>query len=361
MYRAIIVDDIPIIRDRITKQIDESPYNVVTVGWAANGEEALEWLGKYFADICITDIRMPVLDGLGLIERIRDKYQWMSSVIISSYDEFEYAKKGIELEAVNYILKPVEKEILDSTLKKVTDKISKVRAEEAASLLLAGMNGCSKLLQKWIEHLKMTEPMLSELVEETVQVLSRMVGERSFLLEMMAQEWLNVVTAALKQEKISLNNLLENEHEFSKKALSYDENAAFYCSACNHRLGQGAKEIYGLLSDSKRTSHSRLIDNIINYIEKNYMRKELTLQEIADFAQISRNHMANLIKQDLGMTLWNYIVDLRIKKAKELLLESSMKNYEVAASVGYEDYMYFSQLFKEHTGMSPAEYRKKME
>ena len=95
MYRALVVDDVDAIRYSIAAQVDDLPVPVNVAGTAGNGKMALEWLNTYYADICITDIRMPVIDGLELIKKIRERFPWMASLVISSYDDFSYARSSI--------------------------------------------------------------------------------------------------------------------------------------------------------------------------------------------------------------------------------------------------------------------------
>lgn len=360
MYRAIIVDDIPIICTSIARQVNESASPVLAAGIAANGGQALEWLQEHYADICITDIRMPVVDGLELIKKVRENYPWMASLVISSFDEFSYAQKSVQLEAVDYILKPVEQENLDAGLKKAVERLEKSRTVEAASILLAGMSTYGKLLEKWAERLKLSDTISSSLIDETGDAFRRIAGGKHYLLEYMSIEWLSIAAAELKLEKPDICFQKADRKDAVPKSAMHEEAEEEHRSACARILEEGMKTIAIQVSAEKGTYHSKLVESIISFIGQNYLRKDLTLQELAEYGAVSKNHMANLFKQETGMTVWNYIVTLRMKKAGELLQESSMKNYEIALSVGYEDYTYFSQLFKEHYGVSPAEYKKRI-
>ncbi|MDF2653429.1 MAG: AraC family transcriptional regulator, partial [Paenibacillus sp.] len=104
MYRTLIVDDAYPIRISLQKSVGDCEFMIVS-GLAQNGLNAIQWLKSNYADICITDIRMPKMDGLELLERIKVDYPWMVSIVVSSYDEFAYARRSIKLDAVDYILK----------------------------------------------------------------------------------------------------------------------------------------------------------------------------------------------------------------------------------------------------------------
>lgn len=89
------------------------------IGDAENGKEALEKIEQNEPDVVLTDIRMPYMDGLEMAENIRQRYPSIKIVIFSGFDEFEYAKKAIKLNVIEYILKPVNVEELTAILKKI--------------------------------------------------------------------------------------------------------------------------------------------------------------------------------------------------------------------------------------------------
>ena len=119
LYRIILADDEEEVRKSIIKKIDWQAAGFEVVGDAENGREALEKIEALEPDVVMTDIRMPYMDGLELIERIRRKYPSMKVLIFSGFDDFEYAKQAIKLNVTEYILKPVNVEELTGILKRV--------------------------------------------------------------------------------------------------------------------------------------------------------------------------------------------------------------------------------------------------
>ncbi|MCR5002425.1 MAG: response regulator [Lachnospiraceae bacterium] len=112
LYKVILVDDEEEVREAIRKRIDWEEIGFTVAGTAENGEEALELAESCEPDVIMTDIQMPFMDGLTLIRKIKEKIPDLRSVIFSGYDDFEYAKEAIRLEAEEYILKPVDAEEL---------------------------------------------------------------------------------------------------------------------------------------------------------------------------------------------------------------------------------------------------------
>ena len=129
MLKVLIVDDEPIHRRGLTNMI-RSLRPDYSVSDAKNGAEALEYLNHNQIDLLITDIQMPIMNGLQLIEKIVESGKKIKIVILSVYGYFDYAQKAIALGAFDYILKPVDEVMVDKVLKKVEKSILQPLAEQ---------------------------------------------------------------------------------------------------------------------------------------------------------------------------------------------------------------------------------------
>lgn len=130
MYRAIIVDDEEKICRLIEMLGDWDRLGIEICGVFYDGEDALEYILADAPDIVITDIKMPVYDGLELIEKTREAGIDSSFVIISGYRHFEYAYRSMQFGIVDYLLKPVDSENLNHTLEKICRNLESRRVEE---------------------------------------------------------------------------------------------------------------------------------------------------------------------------------------------------------------------------------------
>ncbi len=119
LYKIMLVDDEEEVRTSIIRKIDWADAGFEVIGDAENGKEALEKIEICEPDVVLTDIRMPYMDGLELAERLRLLHPSIKIVIFSGFDEFEYAKKAIKLNVIEYILKPVNVEELTAILKRI--------------------------------------------------------------------------------------------------------------------------------------------------------------------------------------------------------------------------------------------------
>ena len=106
MLRLIIVDDEKIIRESIRSLIDWESLGIEVVGVCKNGLEAYDAILDSYPDIVLTDIKMPGLSGLELIEKLNDTRENIQFIILSGYSEFEYAKQARRFGIRHYLLKP---------------------------------------------------------------------------------------------------------------------------------------------------------------------------------------------------------------------------------------------------------------
>lgn len=155
MIKMFIVDDESIIRTGIKNSIDWGSFDVEIAGEAKNGREALSKAIELNPDIVITDIRMPVMDGLELTQSLKEHVPNTKIIILSGYNDFEYAKKAIELGVCEYLLKPVGAEELVKLVLKLKDQIineSKKRDMEISAQLLFNEN-LPYIQSKFIDNL----------------------------------------------------------------------------------------------------------------------------------------------------------------------------------------------------------------
>jgi len=252
VYTVLIVDDEFLIRKGMRQFLDWEQYGFTIIGEVANGLEALKFVKENKVDLVITDIRMPGLDGLELVEKLHENNLYPYVTILSGYGEFEYARKAIEREVLSYLLKPIEEEELIEMLKRAKQKLDEAGAKPEAVL---------SITERIIQKLKPEVPP------------------------------------------------------------------------------------------------KRIAKEILEYMEDN-LGSNLSLEQIGEKFLLSNSYVSSLLKKQLGSNFQSILIDMRIIKAKDLLAtQNTLKIYEIANLVGYEDVQYFDRLFKKKEGISPREYR----
>lgn len=124
-YSVLLVDDEEDVIRIIMKKLDWESMGLVIIGHAANGVEALEMAEELSPDIVMTDIKMPYMDGLTLCKKLKELSRTIRVIIFSGFDEFEYAKEAIKMEAAEYLLKPVNAVELKEVFERVKNDLDR--------------------------------------------------------------------------------------------------------------------------------------------------------------------------------------------------------------------------------------------
>ena len=122
------------------------------------------------------------------------------------------------------------------------------------------------------------------------------------------------------------------------------------------------KAIYNINQNSKQPDHINAVNYSLpvrlacEYIEKNF-QENINLNKISNYVSLSKNYFCNIFKKETGITIWDYLIKIRMEEAKQMLLDTGLKTYEVSERVGYDDPSYFGRLFKKYTDFTPIEFR----
>lgn len=131
----------------------------------------------------------------------------------------------------------------------------------------------------------------------------------------------------------------------------------FFGEACEV-VARHTKRVISILSAMNTSSSERQARLAIDYIQKNYMVPDLSLNSICSYLNISTSYFSTIFKEETGETFTEVLIRTRMEKAKELLENTTMKNYEIAEKVGFSDPHYFGISFKKMTGYTPTEYAR---
>ncbi|WP_256758797.1 response regulator [Cohnella sp. WQ 127256] len=130
MYKLLFVDDEILVRKAISSQMNWAEYGFECIGVSEDGIEALEFVERNRPDVVLTDIDMPFMDGLELTKELSERYPLIKVIILTGYDDFEYAQQAIKMQAVDYILKPITPDDLGEVLSKLKSELDVTRGEK---------------------------------------------------------------------------------------------------------------------------------------------------------------------------------------------------------------------------------------
>lgn len=409
--KVFLADDEIVVREGIRESFpwDETPYTLV--GEAPDGEMALPIIRDTNPDIVITDIRMPFMDGLELCRTLRAQMPWIGIIVLSGYDEFEYARQCIRLGVREYLLKPINAEKLKEVLDKVSAEIMEERKTfEHAASLRTRMETEGKFLKEKLIGMFFNDEYTDEDSQNVLKQLSSMgcniesrfyaVIDAAFSPERKGQEVAaelatrsgGIVHASASRTGTRLlvlgNNVEETEERAYAFATSFvQELERLECSMIRVGIGDIVDKPEKILNSFKAARHIRhlivertdeqaiilgvremgetegdqKVSSVISdaklYMLDNFSNPSLMLQDVARSVGMSNSRFSTVFSQQNGQTFTEYLIHLRLSKAKEMLRTTDIKNSQIAREVGYNDSHYFSYIFKKNVGITPSEFR----
>ena len=348
MYRLVVIDDEAIVVEAVKAMITRLGLNYEVVGFAFDGIHGLEAVRQTEPDIVLTDIRMPGLDGLSLIEEAKEFCPDTIFVVISGYTEFEYARRALSMGVKDYIDKPVSMEKLKTVLTRIEKDFFQSRDENAgAAHGQAIQEKLGRLFFFFVSAMAEGDAgSFQRCMEQGLDEISKIYGDtEDFRREV--YKWLCVQSDILteRQPQVSRDGLISYQ-EIAKK----DTNGEILEYA-RKMIRDIARHIE---ADKTGSSHATILE-LLAYIEE-YYNRDIGLNELADRAGMSTAYLSVLFKSEVGTSYVKYLTDLRIKHAKKLLKEG-YKVSEVSEMVGYNNYRYFCDIFKKCVGKTPNEYK----
>ncbi len=336
MYRMVVADDEYIVVEGIKAILERQKLQCEVVGYAYNGIDALDVIQEQKPDIVITDIRMPGLDGLSLIESCKEFLPEASYVVISGYTEFEYARRAITLGVVNYIDKPV-------TIQKIEEVLQEVEKRNNPP-----QYAYNRIIRETDRVVDMVLIGKAEGLEEGMDRILRVMRETVPDFEQYKQEIYKIMSMLVQIFKESNPDAVCQITHHDVEKLHGEEECRQYCLALIRKMSE-------LFLGKKVGSSHRVIQKLLQFIDEKYA-DNIGLNELAMLVNMNPAYLSILFRNEVGMSYVKYLTDLRIKKAKELL-DEGMKVMDVSEKVGYYNYRYFCEIFKKYQGITPNEYK----
>ncbi len=348
MYRLVVIDDEYIVVEGIKAMIARQKLDYEVVGWAYDGIHGLEVVQEQKPDLVITDIRIPGMDGLSLIETAKEVCSDTVFVVISGYTEFEYARRALDLGVRGYIDKPIS----IGKLKDVLDRVEpEFRSAKDGGVL-------PRQAKKEYEELeKLLDTCITVMSRRDTGEFHREAQEALFRIMQYYPEIADMKRESYKFLCVLSDILVEQNPQAKREDLvSYQEIERKATKEELKDYGEGVlSSISAYMEADKTGSSHRIILQLLEYINENY-DKDIGLNELADMVRMNPAYLSVLFKEEVGTSYVKYLTNLRMAMAKKLLKEG-YKVMEVSTRVGYNNYRYFCDIFKRHEGQTPSEYR----
>ncbi len=410
MYKMLIVDDEYLVRVGISETIEWNKYGIEIVGTAVNGQDGLDKIDQYVPDIIISDIKMPVLDGMGLVSALYDKNYDGIIIMLSGYNEFEYAKTTLEKGVFKYLLKPIDNEELISVVVSAKEKLEKRRKMDMylsdidvglpiiknsiADSIFHGATIDQNFLAKMAlydmpridkgvviycradEGTAGNDAVREENLKKSIEIVranTLSILSNHKVIYSQAEKRIAFATDFTDVDELEkrLNIMLRSYEKQSPVLLSVGISAVFnglneIPSAFGTAKFIAANKLYNVNSvyvEDNANKNSKLyrrhIVDALQFIAEHYGDNDLKIKTVADALYVSESYLMHLFKDELGKTFNTCLTEYRIMTAKRLLLEQTYRVYEIAEMVGYVDMKYFGQVFRKSEGLTPSEYVRK--
>ncbi len=393
MYCALIVDDESIIRRGLRCMIPWASLGFTEVREAASAEAALRVTEEVRVDLIITDICMPGMDGLEMTRRLKALQPGIRILVLTGYDNFEYAQRCCALGVKHLLIKPVDESELTRLIAEqmeemradgrlgTTEQEARRRAQLSQRMLLESLFvGLSKGVSskddlatiESLSGISGDERVCAVALRPAIELSEEWRGHRALLTISIAKLLSGMTESGRAGYCFSVDNraVAILRAAGGMEAASFAENAAMLVEAeygmpCALGVGrwgelsefsQSLSQAEEMLKRSGRTEPGRLVKAALEIIRTRYS-SDISVAQISEELHVSTNYFSRLFKHEMGEGCNEYITGVRIKAAKKLLMESEMRCYEIAEAVGYRDANYFSLSFKKNTGISPEQYR----
>lgn len=398
MWKLVVADDEPKIRRGLVNLLDWQDYNVEIAGEAEDGEIALEIITEKKPDIILLDINMPFLNGLNLLEKLKETNNKSIVIIISGYDDFQYAQKALKYNVFDYILKPVSKKNIEEIILKAVNKLDTMEKENnylrwVDKQLNKNMDMIkTNFFSGWLNNKSSDEEVLKEMKFFNIDF-----GNSIGLIVLKLFDKLNIEIVDKKWNsellRFAIINLLNDEFKETNVEFIFDDDRKNIIVVSNiidivewinvgkrleteifkylkcHIIIEQANATGGILKIKE--SYLKIISKVeekkkcspmvlltIKYIEENYYLNDLNINGISEKLEVTSSYLSKLLKKETGLTFVDYLTNIRIKKAMYIMEDPTIKIYDVAELVGYSNQHYFCRAFKKEVGVSPTEYKR---
>ena len=403
MYTVLIADDEEVILTGLMEFVPWEQYGFNVVKTCDNGQAVLDYIKDNHVDFILTDIRMLHATGLDIAKYVYENKLNTIVCLLSGYRDFEYARKAIKYNVNYYLTKPTDFNEFNNVLAQIKETLDNSQSSEKDVSILRERFFIELLLGK-LTDMDETDKMSRELnfnpdkificpfrisINDLDQFLKIKWNHGS---ELIFNAILNFIHDSMRDFSVftitktndygifiavkNSGNLITDDdmsdilneirtNIYNNMELSID----YYCGSVFTDLSDFIKyyteTIYdkdgnmipsnrNMLLDIKSSSEM-IVNQAREYIDKNYTLN-ISLDDVARHVFLNSSYLARLFKQYTNENFRDYLIKVRINKAIELIEQKEYKIYEISEMCGYSNPKYFTQQFKQVTGLSPTEY-----
>lgn len=362
---VLLVDDEALPRRLLGDRISKIP-GITLAASLSDGSAAQSFLKENVVDIIITDIRMPNVDGLELASFVQKLDPLCTTIIISSYSEFEYARKALQYGAHDYLLKPLQFKQVTDVVERCRDAVFQ-RRKQAMFPRSTKFHNLEMMISK--DPVEKWEFELNDLLtsQGSIVRITSAAGKHSGVQfysayrNLLSEVLSNAAVISVGSDGDSFDYLIipASVHpQYSLQAVM-----EHLCRIIDHPIVWtergtvcSSRDLVKLLTPNTTEPPSDAIARACLYM-KQHLKEPLTRSDVASQVFLSSSYFGQLFKKTMGVGYNEYLTNLRIEQAKKLL-DSNISIRDIALAVGFQDTRYFSEVFYKKTGYIPSDYRR---
>lgn len=345
MRSVIVIDDQPLEGEMISYVLSQHRPDIEYAGQAINAAAGIILSKNSAADIIFLDIKMPGMDGISAIERLRKARPGVHIIMLTAFDDFEYIRSALRAGAKDYLLKPVRPEDILSAL----DRCKTSREPEALTDEPEGQEGYSQKLRAAIISGKESEAVKA--AEDFIASYGELNSSNCVKVCLGCMELASGVLNAYPSPG-SINDGLAYHYQSFLKSISNPVNL----QDLPYHLKNFARRAAGMFSHTAGDLPFCQVAQAKRYVES-HIHEDITLGDVAKQMFLSPAYLSRLFREKTGQTFSSFLAGCRLEHAKLLLSTTDLSVSEIAASIGYKEANSFSRFFKGCTGLSPTGYR----
>lgn len=343
MLHVLLIDDDPLMLEVLQTKVPWDAYHYTVMGDAENGEVALQMMKTTMPDLIVTDVKMPVMNGLDFCEAVRRLNDEIPIVLLSAYEEIETARLAMKYNVTEYMLKPLSDGNLQLLCSVMEDQ-AHTRAQQA---FYSGIRTPARR-DEIVTHLAhMDLPWFCDFFlqftdcfsarfqavrEACTSMIELLYGARPDGRRQIAEQLGVLADCRTKMDMVSfvteLYDHVLNVDDYEPEPVDYQDG---------------------------------IFRQICSYIDAHFAEPEFCAITLSDRFHFSADHISRLFSRRTGTTLNTYIGQKRMATAEKLLHNFDLTINEVAARAGFRDQNYFARIFRKQTNQTPSDYRAKLQ
>lgn len=378
MFRVLLADDEVLALEGLQTLIDWNKYGFEVAAVARDGAQALAQLREIQPDLVVTDLYMPLLDGLGLMEAARQEGYTGEFLIVSGYSEFSCAHRALSLKAAGYLLKPIDTEeaekVVRNVYQKLSSRLTSTKRKEAfcdyhsqvtQALTLAWNDAVCLPTNAYWQLITWGAPIPYEVSLALVEAATR-CGVTATVHIIREEEWLLLQAAQPIDAGLPERIAQRVQQQGRSPCLLPSELKPHQFFAAREAF-QNRRQKENKLADmlpreklnrlSAHKSHESAVEALLR-MAKEPGGETLTLESAAHKIGYNTAYLGRLFKKEMHQSFQNYMKQLRLTRIAQALLEQpEISAQELALQSGFYDYPTFYKCFKSKYGCSPDQYR----